>query len=308
MYNKVVLITGATAGIGKKMATNLAEMGCHVIIAARNPSKATKVLEEIKTKVKFPNVEMMRMDLADFDSIRRFSEEFHARNLPIHVLINNAGMMSIGKKQMTRDGYELHWQSNYMGHYLLTRLLEDILISSAPARVISISSCIHTSGHKNFFDVNFEHSKYGMFAAYSKSKFAQILFTYALHRRLEKHGVMCTTCHPGIIYSDIFKQFLPRWLGCWLWPLCSPIMWCFMKSVSRGAKAGTRLASSDEYASVGGFYANSSGDRAKSSPESYNIDLQEALWKQTAQLFHLPEEITPPENPRVVVTEDRLAF
>ncbi|WDF55598.1 oxidoreductase [Mucilaginibacter sp. KACC 22063] len=200
--SKTVLITGANSGLGLQAAMVLSAKGAHVIMTARNIEKGQEAIAGIKRK--FPNakIELMHMDLADFDSIRKFSVEFHHQYSQLDILINNAGIMSPKHREATKQNMEVQFGVNHLGHFLLTGLLLDVLKNTPHSRVVVQSSNAH---HEKFMkpaihfdDLNWEKS-YNRFQSYSQSKLANLLFAYELDRKLKANqlDMIVTAAHPG---------------------------------------------------------------------------------------------------------------
>src|SRR6185295_16123892 len=178
MKGKTVLVTGANTGIGWYTVRDLAKKGATVVMTARDKAKGEAALEKVRAEVPGAQVELLLLDLADLGSVRRAAEEFRKRHDRLDVLVNNAGLMK-QKRETSKDGLELTFQSNHLGHFLLTKLLLDLLKASAPARIVNVSSNAHRSGTMNWKDLQGEKS-YDGWATYSQSKLANILFTYEL--------------------------------------------------------------------------------------------------------------------------------
>ena len=140
---KIILITGANSGLGLEASIVLSGKGAHVVMAARNPEKGERALAEVRRRHPDAEVDLMRLDLADFDSIRRFSEEFHGRYPQLHVLIENAGVMNPPKRELTKQNFEIQFGTNHLGHFMLTGLLLDILKKTPHSRIAVQSSGVH---------------------------------------------------------------------------------------------------------------------------------------------------------------------
>ncbi|XP_042895902.1 retinol dehydrogenase 11-like [Parasteatoda tepidariorum] len=210
MRGKTVLITGASAGVGKAAAFDLARRNARVLLACRNIEKANKVAEEIKKTTGNQNITVRWLDLSSFDSVRACAKNVLETESKLDVLINNAGILGVAGQKMTPDGCELIMQSNHFGHFLLTRLLLDLMKRSAPSRIIVVAS----SGH-NFhkFDINDLNNNRNLhfFYVYANSKLANILFTKELASRLEGTEVTVNALCPGSVKTDIFDT-VDSWL------------------------------------------------------------------------------------------------
>ncbi len=221
----------------------------------------------------------MIADLASQRATRALAEEFLERHEALHILVNNAGL-SVPKRRLTEDGIETTFAVNHLAYFLLTNLLLDRLIASAPARIINVSSAAHTSVKLDFDNLQGEKG-YRPFRAYSTSKLANVAFTYELARRLEGKGVTANCLHPGVIpktnisreSSTLFKLLIQL----------ASYMPFFMISPEEGAKTTVYLASSPEVEGVTGKYFVKS-KAVKSSRASYDQRTAERLWRLSAEL------------------------
>jgi NAD(P)-dependent dehydrogenase (short-subunit alcohol dehydrogenase family) len=250
---KVIIVTGANAGLGFETAKALAEKGGHVIMACRNVDKATKAKEKIEQEITDAKLEIMELDLSDFDSVRNFATSFNSKFKQLDILINNAGIM-IPPYSKTKDGFESQFQVNYLSHFLLTGLLLDALRNSQSSRVVTLSSLAHKNGDIHFDDLNFE-KKYDRFKAYSQSKLACLIFTFELQRRLEKNRIsqiMSTAAHPGVSDTELMRN-VPKFLYTIVKYTVAPFV---MHSAKNGAKP-TVLAAIGK--AVGGAYFGPTG-------------------------------------------------
>ncbi|XP_054724565.1 retinol dehydrogenase 14-like [Uloborus diversus] len=204
MSGKTVLITGASDGIGKATARDIAKRNARVILACRNVGKANKVAEEIKAETGNFNIIVKALDLCSFESVRKCAEDVLSTEDKLHVLINNAGIVGPQTREVTEDGCEKVMQSNHFGHFLLTLLLLDLLKKSAPSRIINVSSVAYAFGKINIDDLNHEKTKYHYMNVYSNSKLANIYFTRELASRLAGTGITVNTLHPGVVKTNIF--------------------------------------------------------------------------------------------------------
>src|SRR5215475_7730939 len=176
LSGKVVVVTGGNSGIGKEAAIGIARAGAHVVIAARNPTKAAAAVAEIEQSADAKGrVETIPIDLASFASVRAFAETFAAKHDRLDVLLNNAGLV-LRQRVVTVDGHETQFQVNHLGHFLLTELLHDTLVRSAPARVINVSSHGHkmARGGLDFDDLEWEHRRYAGFRVYCATKLMNV--------------------------------------------------------------------------------------------------------------------------------------
>src|SRR2546426_8995160 len=201
MVGRVVLVTGATSGIGAATAIGLARMGATLALGVRDAKKADAARGEIARETGNTTLDLPLLDLASFRSIRRFAESFKSRHAPLDVLVNNAGIFT-RHRHVTEDGLESQFQVNYLGPFLLTMLLLDPLKARAPSRIVNVSSEAHRGASIDFEDLQGER-KYSGYRAYGQSKLAQILFTHELARRLQGTGVTVNALHPGVIRTNL---------------------------------------------------------------------------------------------------------
>lgn len=194
---KLAIITGSTGGTGFETALELARKGAEVIIAARNPTKGADAVRRIRRTVAGASVRFEPLDLASQTSVTAFADRILAEGRPVHILVNNAGVMAVSKREVTVDGFELQLATNYLGHFALTaRLLP--LLQAGRARVVQLSSIVHRQGRINFDDLQFERS-YKPWPVYAQSKLAMLMFGFELARRSAAAGWGLTSiaAHPG---------------------------------------------------------------------------------------------------------------
>jgi len=244
LSGRVALVTGANTGIGRVTARELAREGAHVFIACRSAERARDVLEEIGALPDSGPVDFLPLDLGDFASIRACADTFLARDLPLHLLINNAGLA--GARGMTASGFELAFGTNHIGHFLLTRLLEARIRQSAPARIVTVASRAHVRATGLDWQALREttRSRTGL-AEYSNSKLANVLFSAELSRHLAGSGVTTYALHPGVVASDVWRS-VP-------WPLRSLIK-LGMISNEQGAATTLHCATAAATARESGMY------------------------------------------------------
>ncbi|KAM7300801.1 retinol dehydrogenase 11-like [Ixodes scapularis] len=205
LEGKTVIVTGGNAGIGKETAKELARRKARVILACRNLEKADKAMQEIFEETQ-QKVVIKRLDLASLRSVREFADDILKTESRLDVLVNNAGLINdTSKVQLTEDGYEVCFQSNYLGHFLLTILLSELLKKSAPSRVINLSSILHHIGSTaNLHDkATGNHPWTHPVLVYSNTKMAMLVFSRALAAKLKPHGVTVNAVHPGPVKTSI---------------------------------------------------------------------------------------------------------
>jgi retinol dehydrogenase 14 len=268
---RVVVVTGASSGIGAAGAVELARLGAMVVPVGRDERRLAKVARQVGS-------EGLQADFASLAEVRRLADELLARCERIDVLVNNAGVMP-GRRQVTEDGHELTFAVNHLAPFLLTNLLLDRLRESAPARVVTTSSVAHMGGLIDLDDLQLEKGWRGM-RAYSNSKLANVLFTRELARRLEGSGVVANCFHPGVIRTRLTRRANPLlMLGA---RLAAPLL----GSPKTGAETLVYLATAPEAAGEsGGYFENSAPGRP--SAQSQDAQLAAALWERSAEMVGL---------------------
>lgn len=251
LLRKTVIVTGANTGIGKETAQELAKRGARVIMACRNMTKCMEARREIVTNSFNKNVECEELDLASFHSIRMFSKKINANEKRIDVLVNNAGVMRC-PRSTTKEGIELQLGVNHFGHFLLTNLLLDKLKTSAPSRIVVLSSIAHVRGEMNFDDLNSEKS-YDAGSAYNQSKLANILFTRELSKQLQGSNVTVNAVHPGIVNTELMRHmgFYKSYISTLF---LYPFSWMFLKTPRQGAQTTLYCCLSEDLRNVSGKY------------------------------------------------------
>ena len=204
----VAIVTGANSGIGYPTARELGLAGAHVILACRSAERAEVALGRLSAEAPGANFEYMPLDLADLDSVESFVEQFRDRHDSLNILVNNAGVM-IPPYTLTKQGFELQFGTNHLGHFALTGRLLGILNNTPNSRVVTVSSLAHNMSKIRFDDLHFE-KRYRPWKAYGQSKVANLLFTYELSRRLtaEQSSTMAVAAHPGWTNSKLQRNFM----------------------------------------------------------------------------------------------------
>jgi retinol dehydrogenase-12 len=275
LQGRVVVITGASSGIGEAAAVELARLGATVVPVGRDRRRLDHVARQIERVNPGGAAQPLQADFASLGQVRELADALREQHPRIHVLVNNAGMVS-GSRSLTDDGYESTFAVNHLAPFLLTNLLLDVLEESAPARVVTTSSDAHGSGSIDLDDLQGER-KWSAWSAYSNSKLANVLFTRALAKRLDPAEVTANCLHPGVIRTRLGRgTALPIRLG---WRAAA----LFFKSPSRGASTIVHLASSDEGGQVTGEYFIDSR-RARPSRKAQDDDLAERLWEASERL------------------------
>jgi len=284
MKNKIVVVTGANAGIGKETALRLAEMGAHVILVCRNEKKGIKALEEIREKTSNENLDLMICNFASLSSINNFVKEFKEKHKKLDVLVNNHGTFSI-RKALTEDGVEITFAVNHLGYFSLTLQLLDLLKASSYSRIVNVASSSNYSVKSlNIDDYNWEKRRYKMMDAYAESKIYNIMFTFLLSEKLEGTGIAVNCLHPGYVKTNIgLNHFLLR--------LIAPLVKVGAISTEEGAKTSLYLATSEEVEGVTGVYYHRMKLR-KPNKLSFDKKAQQELWDLSLKLTNLNTDLS----------------
>jgi NAD(P)-dependent dehydrogenase (short-subunit alcohol dehydrogenase family) len=272
---KTCLVTGATSGIGRMAAFQLAERGLRVIVASRDEKKCAGTVEWIANQTENPAVDYAVVDLSDQADIHRFARDIHERYQRLDVLINNAGSFFLRRRENS-SGIEMTFALNHLGYFSTTLLLLDLLKASAPARIVNVASGSHRNSTMHFDDLQLKKG-YRPFEAYGQSKLANILFTHELARRLDPSLLTVNALHPGVVATNIASENLI--LG-WL---AARFMWIIGKSPAEGARTPVYLATSEEVQGVTGKYFIDC-EQVPSAPYSYDREAEERLWRVSLEL------------------------
>jgi len=281
LAGKNFIVTGSNSGIGKVTALELARRGAHVIMACRTLSKAQAVADEIKQETGNQQVEVVQLDLGSLESVRKCATELLARELPIHALINNAGLTVglRGDRTLTPEGFERTFGTNHLGHYLLTRLLLDRIKQTPGARIVNVSSHSHYLARKINWDAFRRAGGRVGLKEYEVSKLCNVLFSRELARRLAGTGVTTYALHPGQVATDIWRR------------LPGPAAWLFKKIMitpEQGAVSSLHCATSPEAASETGLYYDEKGKQKHPSRIAQDDELARTLWTKSAEWTGLP--------------------
>jgi NAD(P)-dependent dehydrogenase (short-subunit alcohol dehydrogenase family) len=282
---RVAVITGANTGLGYETALALAEHGAHVVLAVRNLDKGKDAAARITANGPRGEVALQELDLTSLDSVRAAARELRSNHDRIDLLINNAGVMYTPKSN-TKDGFELQFGTNHLGHFAFTGLLLDRLLPVADSRIVTVSSI----GHRiladiHFDDLQWEHS-YNRVAAYGQAKLANLLFTYELQRRLAGHGTtIAAAAHPGMSDTELVRN-MPALLVS-AFERVAPVV---AQNAATGALPTLRAAT--DPAVLGGQYYGPDGlgqtrgypKIVESSKKSHDADRQRRLWTVSEEL------------------------
>ncbi len=280
LSGKTALVTGANAGIGLETTRVLALRGAHVVMACRNLQKATNacqtLVRESGGQLSEDQFEPRQLDLASLDSVRRFAGEFAGEGRPLDLLINNAGVMLPDRRE-TSDGFEAHFGTNHLGHFLLTNMLLEPLRAGGSARVVNVASeAMQMSGlTPELDDLNWEHKKWSGWKSYGSSKLMNLMFTRAFQRRHGSEGITSNALHPGIVRTELARSQTG------LMVVVGFLFLPWMKKVAGGAATTVYAATAPEYGEAGGEYlADCAPTRAPKL--AADEEVQERLWALSA--------------------------
>jgi NAD(P)-dependent dehydrogenase (short-subunit alcohol dehydrogenase family) len=275
MDGKVCLVTGATSGIGRETALELARRGATVALVARDGARGEATLAEVARAAAGAPPVLFLADLASLGEVRRLAGEVSGRLPRLDVLVNNAGAIHMERK-LTPDGHEMTFAVNHLAPFLLTTLLLPRLRASGKARVVNVASEAHRPARLDFEDLMGERD-YAGWKAYGRSKLANVLFTYELARRLDGTGVTTNALHPGVVATG-FGRNDPGWLRVAV-RLVSP----FLIDARKGSATTVHVATAPELEGVTGRYFARSREAA-SSPASLDRGAQRRLWEASERL------------------------
>ncbi|MBS3806768.1 MAG: SDR family NAD(P)-dependent oxidoreductase [Bacteroidales bacterium] len=257
--SKQVLITGATDGIGKQAAIDLAKIDYQVIVHGRDESSVNQVINEIKEASGKEDLRGFSANLESLQEVKQLADQVRDQLDHLDILINNAGIFQ-REREITQDGYEKTFQVNYLSHYLLTRLLLDVLRKSDSARVVNVSSMVHATAI-DFDNLQGEQNFVGS-KAYGISKLCNVLFTYKLARETGKENITCNCLHPGVISTKLLKQNYGD-IG---------------NAVQEGSENIVYVATSEKVEGVSGKYFVNQMPQS-SATVSYEPGVQDELWE-----------------------------
>ena len=281
---RVAIVTGANSGLGYDTAALLADKGARVVLAVRNLDKGKEAADRIKKASPTATVELQELDLTSLDSVRKAADELRATYPRIDLLINNAGVMYVASRETTKDGFEMQFGTNHLGHFALTGLLLDNILPVEGSRVVTVSSVGHRIlARIHFEDPQFER-KYNRVEAYGQSKLSNLLFTYDLQRRLTAKGAptVALAAHPGFSDTELMRH-LPSFIPEFAW---KP----FTQPADKGALPTLRAAT-DPGAQGGQYYGPDGLGETRGNPkvvassaQSHNEDIQRRLWTMSEEL------------------------
>ncbi len=281
---RTAIVTGANSGLGYDTAAALAGAGAAVVLAVRNLDKGKEAVDRINKSSPDAVVSLQELDLSSLDSVRRAADELRAAHPRIDLLINNAGVMYLPSRETTKDGFEMQFGTNHLGHFALTGLLLDNLRSVDGSRIVTVSSVGHRiMARIRFEDPHFE-TGYNRVQAYGQSKLANLLFTYELQRRLAADGAptIAAAAHPGFSDTELMR-YLPVFVPDIVWKI-------FTQPADKGALPTLRAAT-DPGVQGGQYYGPDGIGEVKghpklvaSSAQSHDEDIQRRLWTMSEEL------------------------
>jgi NAD(P)-dependent dehydrogenase (short-subunit alcohol dehydrogenase family) len=275
MKDKIVLVTGASSGIGQATAAGLAALGAHVVMGSRTRERGERARDAIARTTPGASLDLLVADLTTIGAIRGLASEFQSRYPRLDVLINNAAILT-GSRRVTEEGFEVQFFVNHLAYFLLTGHLIGTLVRSAPSRVVCVASTAHSRGVIDFDDLQLEHHYRG-YPAYANTKLMNIVFTYELARRLDGTGVTANCLHPGIIHTNLLRNFSS------VVNLAFHAVQRFFQTPEDGAETPVYLASSPDVATVSGKYFRRCRELGTSA-QSNDPDVQRRLWTESERL------------------------
>jgi len=272
---RVVVVTGSNTGIGFETARALTQRGAHVVLACRSEERGAAAVARIRATGPAGTCESETLDLADLDSVSAFAQRMRTQHDHIDTLVNNAGVM-IPPRSFTRDGFELQFGVNHLGHFALTGQLLPLLLGREGARVVNVSSMAHRQGVINFGNLKGE-KRYVAFREYGQSKLANLLFTFELNRRLEatQQSLIAVAAHPGVTQTELTRHngFIERLAGWFAMPTVQGA-WPLML-----AATGQEVQRGDYYGPDGFLEAWGKPGSAKIRPRGRNPEVAARLWE-----------------------------
>ncbi|MBK7860931.1 MAG: SDR family oxidoreductase [Archangiaceae bacterium] len=281
---KTILITGATSGIGLEAAVALARQGHRLVLVGRTPNKTDLAIATVKQRSSSAAVEGLSCDFGSQRQIRALAAAYRAKYPRLEVLVNNAGLVT-PSRQVTEDGLETTFAVNHLGYFLLTTLLLDLIVQSAPARIVNVASIGHYQGTMSFDDLGFEKGGWSVMKAYQRSKLGNVLFTRLLAKKLQGQGVTVNALHPGGVDTPIWDK--APWYAK---PFLAVMRWAFLITPQEGGQTLVHLASSPQIEGQTGLYFS---DNKVTEPSKLAQDeaLAERLWQ-------VSEALVTPSAPR----------
>ncbi|OBK81463.1 SDR family NAD(P)-dependent oxidoreductase [Mycobacterium sp. 1164985.4] len=281
---RTAIVTGANSGLGYDTAAALAAKGAQVVLAVRNLDKGNEAVDRIRKSTPNAAVSLTELDLSSLGSVRRAADELRAAHPRIDLLINNAGVMYVPNRETTKDGFEMQFGTNHLGHFALTGLLLENLLTVEGSRVVTVSSVGHRIlARIRFEDPHFE-TGYNRVRAYGQSKLANLMFTYELQRRLAAKGAptIAAAAHPGLSDTELMR-YMPAFIPDFVWKFAA-------QPPDKGALPTLRAAT-DQGVQGGQYYGpdgigevTGNPKLVASSAQSHDEDIQHRLWTMSEEL------------------------
>lgn len=277
MKGKVVMVTGASAGMGREMSLQLARSGATVVMVCRDASRGGAALSQVRSGGGSDAVELLLADLSSQQSIRALARDFAGKHDRLDVLVNNVGV-TLPRRTETVDGIETVFATNHLAPFLLTNLMLPVLKASAPSRIVTVSSGVQAMARLNLDDLQSKNGYDGI-RVYNQTKLLNLLFTYELARRLKGTGVTSNAVEPGFVKTNMKVPF----------PFS---LFSFMRRpVDKGSWISVHAATSPALEGVSGVFLNNRGVEIRSSKASYDEEAARRLWQLSAELTHVPADI-----------------
>lgn len=238
------VVTGAASGIGVETARSLVRAGAEVTMAVRDTDAGQRVAADIAKSTGRPKPQVAALDLVRLDTVRAFAQAWSG---PLHVLINNAGVMAIADLQRTAEGWEMQFATNYLGHFALALGLHDALVKAGSARIVSVSSCVHHASPLVFDDIHYQRRPYDPWGAYGQSKTANVLFAVEATRRWSGEGIFANALMPGSIMTNLQRHVPASVRAGWARQSSN-------KTPEQGAATTLVAAVAPEFEGIGGRY------------------------------------------------------
>ena len=285
LLGQIVLLTGGASGIGKETVLALSSAGAKVYMAVRDLNKGREAIDDIVRRCggKCAPLELLEMDLASSTSIRGCAQEFTAKEKKLDILINNAAIMALPELILGEKGFELQFETNHLGHFLLTTLLFPQLKSAKSARVVCVSSTEHRQYHGDFTDINYSQRPYSKWDAYGQSKLANILFAREMNNRLSLFGGSAYSLHPGAIMTNLQKNLSQEEMTAMGWMSAEGILHQVFKSPAYGAATTVYAAIDDDALKFSGEYLEDCSLSTNISILAKDEKLAEKLWKISSE-------------------------
>ncbi|MBW2256179.1 MAG: SDR family NAD(P)-dependent oxidoreductase [Deltaproteobacteria bacterium] len=276
MEGKICAVTGANTGIGKGIALGLADRGARVLLVCRNQERGEVARRDIVERTGNPEVELVLADLSALAEVRRAAAEIRARCDRLDVLVNNAAVVTTERVESV-DGNEMQLAVNHLAYFLLTHELLDLLKASAPARIVNVSALAYRFHALDLDDLHWERRPYRGIRVYTTTKLLEVIWTFELARRLEGSGVAVNCLHPGVVATEIARNW-----GRWVQPVVR-FSSLFMLSPEKGARTALHLATSPEVEGITGCYFERCRAR-KTTRITHDRELAKRVWEATEEL------------------------